>query len=145
MDEKLNENFEIENNKKYENFNIAKHTKSKPKQNRIIPILILSIIEILIFSIIIILFFNLNKKEYNSYDNTLEKNSKNSNNIIPDEIINYSFKAIYNTNSTNESIKLIDSLYINNIKEISINNKKIKPCSNYTFPSIGNYKFNFII
>ena len=51
-------------------------------------------------------------------------------------IINYSFKAIYATKKINENIKLINNIP-NDITEMIIDGKEVKPCNNFTFKSKG--------
>ena len=60
-------------------------------------------------------------------------------------IINFSIKATYFCNSDNKTISLINSSYINDIIEISLDNKSIPISPNYTFPYIGNYTFYFLM
>ena len=60
-------------------------------------------------------------------------------------IINYSIKATYFCNSDNKTIILINSSYINDIIEISLNNKSIPVSPNYTIPYKGNYTFYFLM
>ena len=145
MNEKLKEKNKIEKDDNYEHFDIAKPKKEKSK-NRIFTIIFLSILEILIMSFIIILIFKINQRQINSYEKSFESNSKSNNNHLSEEKINYSWKAIFDIRELNESVKLIDPLYINNIKDMFINNEIIKPTSNYIFPYIGNYTItsNFI-
>ena len=54
-------------------------------------------------------------------------------------IENYSLKAIYNIDSINETINLINNSYFENIKEITIDDDEKKPCTNYTFNSTRNH------
>ena len=144
MKERLKENEELDKDEEYENLNIAKEKKKLSNNVRIFKIIILSAIEIVIITIIILLCFNLWKGKDN-YDNYLKEKNPNSETKIIDEKINYSFKAVYNIISTNESINLIDPLYLGNIKKLTIDNVNIKPCSNYTFSSIGNFTITMLL
>ena len=53
-------------------------------------------------------------------------------------VINYSFKAIYVTKKINENIKLINNIP-NDITEMIIDGKEVKPCKNFTFKSKGQH------
>ena len=53
-------------------------------------------------------------------------------------LINYSFKAIYATNKRNENINLVNNLP-NDIEEMIIDGKEVKPCKNFTFESKGQH------
>lgn len=55
----------------------------------------------------------------------------------------YSFKAIYNTTSINESIYLINSDYVNNITNMIIDGNETKPGFKYIFPKPGYHKVFF--
>ena len=50
-----------------------------------------------------------------------------------------SITAIYKTNEKDEKIEIINSLYIDSIAEIKIDDKNENPCSNYTFPEPGEH------
>ena len=60
-------------------------------------------------------------------------------------ILNYSFKATYYSNSDNKNITLINSTYVQDIIEISLNNISIPVSQNYTFPTAGNYTLYFLM
>jgi hypothetical protein len=53
--------------------------------------------------------------------------------------LNYSIKAIYQTQNLNENIQLINYRYIKDIMEIKVNETKIIPTNNYTFPNPGEH------
>ena len=57
-------------------------------------------------------------------------------------ILNYSFKIIYNIESINESIKLIDNA---DIIEMTIDSKPVNISKYYTFSSPGNHSVYFLI
>ena len=59
--------------------------------------------------------------------------------------LNYSFKAVYQTQKLNENIQLINSSYIKDIIEITVNEIKIIPTNNYTFPNPGEHIVYFLI
>ena len=60
-------------------------------------------------------------------------------------IVYYSFKATYYCKADNKNIKLINSSYVKDIIEISMNNKTIPVSENYRFPSAGNYTLYFLM
>ena len=60
-------------------------------------------------------------------------------------ILNYSFKAIYKTSNIDETITLINNSFLINIKEMFIDNEKIKPCFAYTFPNAGEHTIYFLM
>ena len=60
-------------------------------------------------------------------------------------ILNYSFKATYYSNSDNKTITLINSSYVKDIIEISLDDKTIPISQNYTFPYAGNYTLYFLM
>ena len=57
-------------------------------------------------------------------------------------IANYSFKVVYFSKTVNENIQLINSKYINDIKDMIYNNS-ISPSSSFSFPNIGNHTIYF--
>ena len=59
-------------------------------------------------------------------------------------IINYSFKAIYVTSKRNENIYFINN-FSNDIKEMIVDDKEVKPCKNFTFESIGYHTIYVLI
>ena len=60
-------------------------------------------------------------------------------------LINYSFKAIYNTKNINIEIKLINSTFVENIIEMIIDDEIVTPCNNYSFSFIGNHTVYFLM
>ena len=58
---------------------------------------------------------------------------------------NYSIKAIYKTNSENQTIDLISELFLKYINEMSINNTKITPQSSYKFKLPGTHTVYILI
>jgi hypothetical protein len=59
-------------------------------------------------------------------------------------ILNYSIKAIYNTDKKNENLKLINTIP-NNIIEMYIDDRYIEPCTNYIFESPGNHSVYILL
>ena len=56
---------------------------------------------------------------------------------------NFSFRAIYSTNTENESIDLINSIYKDYIIEMEIDEEKVSPTTKYTFISSENHTAYF--
>lgn len=54
-------------------------------------------------------------------------------------ILNHSFKAVYKTNHKKETINLINKIYFNDIVGLIIDNKKVSPSYNFTFPRKGEH------
>ena len=54
-------------------------------------------------------------------------------------IAEFSFRAIYEINEVNTNISLMNDEYKDNIISMEIDNETICGCTNYTFPSPGNY------
>ena len=150
---KNNKNYDI-----YETFDIEeneiKHQKnylfSKNKNNFIIKLLIISII--LSISLIICIFSinYLNKKSISNYNYNMESNFVFLNNQEKSNcpigyklndgkcIINYSFKAIYYTDSNNEKISLFRKVPFD-IIEMIIDGEIISPSLEYTFELKGDH------
>ena len=55
-------------------------------------------------------------------------------------ILNYSFKAIYKTHKSEETVVLIHKNYINEIIELIIDKKNVTPSYNYTFEKRGTHE-----
>ena len=60
-------------------------------------------------------------------------------------ILNYSFKAIYKTSKDDETIPLINSSFLINIKEMIIDNETIIPNSLYRFSNAGEHTVFFLM
>ena len=129
---KQNQNYDV-----YEDFDIKQNeTNSKNNylfsQKKLIKLVILSIIIliclIIIYYLLKIYIINLNM-ESNSNDFNLENELINK---------NYSFKAIYFTDSNNQKIFLCRNISLE-IIEIIIDGKKEKPSIEYKFPLKGDH------
>ena len=60
-------------------------------------------------------------------------------------IANYSFDAVYQTYHKNEKILLINKKYRDDIIELIIDNNKVKPSYNYTFPNKGKHNIKVLL
>ena len=61
------------------------------------------------------------------------------------KIIDYSIKATYSYESVKMILNIINSSYIKDIIQITLNNKIIEISPNYTFSNIGNYTFYLLL
>ena len=59
-------------------------------------------------------------------------------------IVNYSIKIIYNTDTINQNIKLINE-FQGKITEMIIDEKNVEPCTDYTFENIGNHTVYMLV
>ena len=59
--------------------------------------------------------------------------------------MNYSFKATYNCSEENKIINLINSLYLNDIIEITFNNESVPVSSTYTCTNTDNHTLYFLM
>ena len=60
-------------------------------------------------------------------------------------IINYSFKAIYQSTTPNETIFLFNNIILGDINQILINGENTSITNNYTFPEVGEHTVHFLI
>ena len=60
-------------------------------------------------------------------------------------IAEFSFRAIYEINEVNTNISLMNDEYKDNIISMEIDNETICGCTNYTFPSPGNYNVYVVL
>ena len=58
-------------------------------------------------------------------------------------MINYSIKAVYHSDYANENVSLIYSLP-SEIIEMTVDNRKVKPSTSYTFRKIGYHTVYFL-
>ena len=93
-------------------------------------------------------FCGINEKNiYSSDDNKNDTKSCDYGYILIDGkcILNYSFKAIYKTSKIDETISLINSSFLFNIKEMIIDNEIIMPSPQYTFSKAGEHSAYFLM
>ena len=113
---------------------------------------IFSIFLITIFAFVILYNFY---PQINHHEFTLEKNEKSENKANECElgyklvdgkcVINYSFKAEYETHKDNEKMELTESLKPEVILELIIDGENVKPTNNYVFQKKRNTYCLYVI
>ena len=93
---------------------------------------------LILLSLFFVLLKFLPKKKKKPEDEN-ENNCLSDYELIDGYCLSYSFKAIYFTNSNNETISLINSNYTPDIFKIKIDNNYINSTSEYTFNSKGDH------
>ena len=132
--------------------NKSKIINDDEKESNNCKIIILLLVLLLLIFIILFLgiFFGLRtKKRNNNIDNNLDNDFLDCNNgsvLVNGKLINYSFKAIYQTKKDNEKIQLMNYLP-NKITEMVVDGIQVKEDKNnfYTFPLTGTHTVYILI
>ena len=121
IDESEKNEFELSNNYLENNNNKSDNCFNN---NNLKFWLFIIILNIFLIIIIIIICLNLNKYEYE----------------YKEDVNQYTFELLYYTDKDNETIRLFEYTFTQNISKMKINNETINPCERYFFENKGNHK-----
>ena len=122
------------NNNDFKNDGFEEFTKNSSFCSKGKIIALIFIILIIALIICLIIFISRNKKNNQNKEDGKEENV----NI-------YSFHLIYNSEFDNQTVELVNPLFIDKIDKMEINNTKIDPVSEYVFEINGVMMYFFIL